>query len=185
MKKSSLFVIMLFVCTLVGAQDFGFGVKGGVNIASIGGNTYAGLGSLGSRVSFHIGGLVQIPLTDKLSVQPELLYSSQGSNWSYSDVGNIKLDYVNIPVMGKYAIIKGLSAEAGPLVGYLISTNSENKEDFKNLDVAIAIGASYKMGNNLFFSLRYNKGIMNVNGVSDLNVKNVNNVFQLTAGYMF
>lgn len=185
MKKRSVFAVLLFVCTLVGAQDFGFGVKGGVNIASIGGNSYAGLGGLGSRVSFHIGGVAQIPISEKLSVQPELLYSSQGSNWSSGTLDNIKLDYVNLPLLGKYTVLKGLSAEAGPLVGYLISSNTANDDDFKNLDVAIALGASYKLGDNLFFSLRYNKGIVNINGDSESNIRNVNNVFQLSAGYSF
>ncbi len=170
------------------AQDFAFGVKGGINVASIGGNTSTGLGalnSLGSKVSFHIGAMVEIPFSEKISVQPELLYSSQGSNWSFSATeNNLKLDYVNLPVMVKYYIIKGLSAEAGPLAGFLLSTNAD-KEDYKSLDIAIGIGASYKITENLFVGLRYNKGIMNINNDPELNGKNQNNVFQVSAGYTF
>ena len=185
--KKSVFVLTLFfsVCQLA-AQDFGFGVKGGINVASIGGNTYTGLGGLTSKVSFHLGGVAQIPISDKIAVQPELLYSSQGSSW---DLGtgedNLKLDYVNLPIIGKYYIIEGLSADAGPLVGFLISSNEDDEDRFKKLDVAIAIGASYKLNDHIFFGIRYNKGITNINGDDFDDLKSQNNVFQISAGYAF
>ena len=184
--KKLVFVLTVFLTvSQLSAQDFGFGVKGGVNIASVGGNTYSGLGGLGSKVSFHLGGLVEVPISDKLAVQPELLYSSQGTKWNFASSGdNLKLDYVNLPILGKYYIIEGLSAEAGPLVGFLISTNEIDDDRFKKLDVAFAIGASYKLNENIFFSLRYNKGIANING-EGFDGKSQNNVFQISAGYAF
>ncbi|MBM1105374.1 PorT family protein [Aurantibacter crassamenti] len=186
MRKLSILVAFTFLTIVsVSAQDFAFGVKGGLNLASIGGNSYASLGGISSKVGFHIGGVVEIPISEKMAVQPELLYSSQGSKWSYYGSGNnLNLDYVNLPVLAKYYVIKGLSAEAGPLVGLLLSTNAA-KEDFKSLDIAFGIGASYKIGDNLFAGLRYNKGIMNVNNDATYNGTNQNNVFQVFAGYAF
>lgn len=186
MKKISILTALCLLTFLTSnAQDFTFGVKGGINIASIGGNAYAGLGGLGSKVAFHIGGLAEIPISEKFAVQPELLYSSQGSNWALNSSGSkLKLDYVNVPLMVKYYIIEGLSAEAGPLAGFLLSTNAD-KEDFKSLDIAFGIGGSYKIGDNLFVGLRYNKGIMNINSNPDLDGNNQNNVFQVSVGYAF
>ncbi len=185
MRKLVVFAALLFTGTLVNAQDFGFGVKAGINLASIGGDAIGSIGGLGSRVSFHVGGVAEIPISEKLSVQPELLYSSQGSDWSFGSINNIKLDYLNLPILGKYAIWNGISAEAGPVVGFLISSNGINEDDFKKLDVGFGIGASYKLKDHLFFSLRYNKGIMNINNVEESNIRNVNNVFQVSAGYRF
>lgn len=189
MRKLPILTVLAFLTFIsANSQDFAFGVKGGVNVSSVSGNTYAGiggLGSLGSKVSFHVGGLVEIPISEKLAVQPELLYSSQGSNWGFNSSGDkLKLDYVNLPVMVKYYIIEGLSAEAGPLAGFLLSTNA-NKDDYKSLDIAVGIGASYKIGDNLLVGLRYNKGIMNINNDQELNGSNQNNVFQIWAGYAF
>lgn len=185
MRKLSIFTAMAFFTFLfANAQDFGFGVKAGVNVSSVGGNAY-GLAGLGSKVGFHVGGVVEIPITEKISLQPELLYSSQGSNWTLGSSGNkLKLDYVNLPVLVKYSILKGLSAEAGPLVGFLLSTNA-NKDDYKGLDIAFAIGASYELNENIFLGLRYNKGIMNINNDPDFDGNNQNNVFQVFAGYRF
>ncbi|QCX01561.1 PorT family protein [Aggregatimonas sangjinii] len=186
MRKLSIFMLWS-LCTIFtsNAQEFNFGVKGGVNLASVGGNTYAGLGGLGSKLSFHVGGVVEIPISEKLAAQPELLYSSQGTKWNLGSNGNnLKLDYLNLPILGKYYILEGLSAEAGPLVGFLVSTNEEDEDRFKKLDVAFAIGASYKLNDQLFFSLRYNKGILNING-ADFDGSSQNNVFQIAAGYAF
>lgn len=185
MKKHSIFTILLcLVFSLVSAQDFSFGVKGGINVASVGGGTYTGFGGLGSKISFHLGGVAEVPISEKFAVQPELLYSSQGTKWNFVGGSKLKLDYVNLPILGKYYIIEGLSAEAGPVVGFLLSTNAD-KEDYNSLDVAFAIGASYKLNESIFFSLRYNKGITDINKNETITVSNQNNVFQLSAGYAF
>ena len=184
MKKLVCIFTLVLTVYQMNAQDFSFGAKAGINIANVGGYNYGGLGSLGSKVSFHLGGVAEVPISDKMAVQPELLYSSQGSNWSFGTNGDkLKLDYVNLPVLAKYYFIEGLSAEAGPLVGFLVSTNADD-DLFKSLDIAFAIGASYKMNENIFFSLRYNKGISNINA-DDVGGSSQNNVVQISAGYAF
>jgi len=185
MKKQSIFTILFcFIIATTSAQDFSFGVKGGINVASIGGGTYTGFSGLGSKISFHVGGVAEVPISEKFAVQPELLFSGQGSKITFVSGTNINLNYINLPILGKYYIIEGLSAEAGPLVGFLLSTNRD-KEDYNSLDVAFAIGASYKLNEKIFFSLRYNKGITDINKNDTIDVSNQNNVLQISAGYAF
>jgi len=183
--------IVLFSITSIIAQEINFGVKGGVSIAQFGGDRF-GFGSFGTRTGFHIGGLVEIPLMENISLQPELLYSMKGSNWSWTSASDgsseLKMDYIDIPLMGKYHLpfVSGLSAEAGPVFGVWMSAKSREedvKDSFKTLGAAFAIGATYKLNMGVFFSLRYNKGLLDV--WDDNDVKNQNNVFQVSAGYMF
>ncbi|AFL82071.1 hypothetical protein Aeqsu_2618 [Aequorivita sublithincola DSM 14238] len=215
MKKFLLFTaVALFAFTTAQSQEFRIGFKGGVNIASIGGDYVDGLDPL---VGFHLGGLVEIPLMGKFAIQPELLYSSQGAkygNYLGIDLGDYEekllLSYINVPIMAKYYIIEGLSVELGPQIGVLVSSKYkgkdedgdfevDNKDAFNSLDVAIGIGASYRLNNGLFFSLRFNKGITKINQDSefelydgedpipgfDYSYKQHNNVFQVSAGYSF
>lgn len=190
MKKVLLIAAMaVFSLTSAEAQEFGFGVKAGVNVANLGGDSF-GVGSLGSRAGLHIGGLVEIPLMGSFSLQPELLYSMKGSDWTFAGSGSsdLNLDYIDIPVLGKYNLpwVNGLSAEAGPVFGVLMSAKSGDedvKDSFKTLDAAFAIGATYKLDMGVFFSLRYNKGLLDV--WDDNDFKNQNNVFQISAGYLF
>jgi hypothetical protein len=58
------------------AQSIRFGAKAGVNFASVGGEDVP---NLEGKTGFHIGGLVEILFTEKLGIQPEILYSTQGA----------------------------------------------------------------------------------------------------------
>ncbi|GEQ86550.1 hypothetical protein ULMS_20580 [Patiriisocius marinistellae] len=182
------------------AQDLKFGAKAGLNVASIGGDAYAGLGGLDSRIAYHIGVFAEIPLIMKFSIQPELLYSAQGSQFGgvfgFDDDYDQKLNYINAPILVKYNVIKGLSGELGPVVGFLLSADGgrafnnngvevDNKDAFNSLDIGVAIGASYAMDNGFIGGLRYNKGVSNINDSDFTNNKNQNNVFQVWAGYSF
>lgn len=194
--KKLLFItaVVILSFTTAQSQELRLGAKLGLNVASLGGDSY-GVGSLGSRTSFHIGGLAEIPLMGKFALQPEILYSSEGSDWSFGSAeDNLKLDYIRVPVLAKYYIIEGLSAEAGPVFGVLVGAKSDEdddiKDNYKTFDAAFGIGATYRLNMGVFFSLRYNKGLLNVNEKYEENgvtydYKNQSNVFQVSAGYSF
>ena len=197
MKKLFLITVLgLFISASSFAQgELRIGAKAGLNLASIGGDAYiTGFSGFDSRTSFHIGGLVEIPISEKFSVQPEVLYSSKGSkfNFGFGSASDVKLDYVDLPILGKYHIIEGLSAELGPVIGILIKADREEngmtvdrKDRYKSTDIGVAIGASYRLPMGVFFSLRYNKGVTDINDDPDISAKNQNNVFQVSAGYSF
>lgn len=199
MKKVVVFICFsLLIGTVAKAQDFEFGLKGGLNVASIGGDSFAGA-TFDTRIAYHVGVFAQIPLLGKFSLQPEVLYSAQGSNFGgvlgFSGFDDQKLNYVNVPVLAKYRIIKGLAAEIGPVVGVLISADGnitdingntiDGTDAYKTIDAGLAVGASYAMDSGFVFGIRYNKGLTNINDGSVLNGSNQNNVFQIHAGYSF
>lgn len=178
----------MFAFSTAQSQEVRFGAKLGLNVASLGGDG-TGLGSLGSRTSFHVGALAEIPLSEKFAVQPEVLYSSEGADFSFgSESDKLKFDYIRIPVLAKYYIIEGLSAELGPNFGVMVSAKAGDedieKDGLNSFDVGLAVGASYRLDMGVFFSLRYNKGFMNIYKDSD-NFKQHTNVFQVSAGYNF
>lgn len=209
MRKILIFIAVAVLSIPIStSQELRLGAKAGLNVASFGGPGH--FGGLSSRASFHVGGLVEIPLIGKFSIQPELLYSSQGGNYDYyfgffdAEVnGDIKLNYIAVPVIAKFYIIDELSAEAGPVFNVLVSAekeiydsnkkaiiNVDAKDDYKSFDAAIGIGASYRLNTGVFFNLRYNIGLLNINEdyVEDdikYKYKNQNNVFQISAGYSF
>lgn len=194
MKKVLLLAAFaLFAFTTAQSQEVRFGVKGGVNIASMGGNAYVNIGSLGSRTAFHIGGLAEIPLMGDFALQPEILYSSEGANWGWNLNTDTKLDYVRVPVLAKYNMpfVEGLSVELGPVFGVLVNADNgqrDAKDYFKSFDAQLGIGATYQFDFGLFAGLRYNKGLLNINDKKDFDgylPKNQSNVFQISAGYSF
>lgn len=211
--KKILLLVTVVACTISAhSQEIRMGAKAGVNFANMSFKPSDGE-DFKSRTSFHIGGLVEIPITDKFSVQPEILYSSQGSQLKESEeyMGQkvnseikFKLDYVSIPVMAKYYVIDGLGLEAGPQFGILVSAKGEYefsgfgmsesgsedlKDELKTLDIGLGFGASYRLDMGVFFGARYILGLTDINDNKDDGfddeAKVKNNVFQLSVGYTF
>lgn len=207
MKKLLLLTaVAVFGLSNVNAQEVKFGAKAGVNFATIGGDAE----NADAITSFHVGGVAEIIISDKFSVQPELIYSAQGSKNEYSETfgsetvkyeDKLKLDYINLPIMAKYYVAEGLSLEAGPQISFLMSAKGESeaslggetesesvdvKDDFKGIDFGLGLGAGYKLDSGLNFSLRYNLGLSNIADGKDIGDYSVqNNVFQISLGYMF
>lgn len=161
-----------------------FGVKTGVNIASINVN---GGGDFDSRAGFYVGGLAHIHLSKYFAVQPEVIYSGEGG-----DAGNIKRkeDYINIPVLAQYMTNTGFRFQTGPQVGFLIAAKNKAgdvevnvKDQLNTVEFAWTFGASYLTKTGLGLDGRYNLGISNINDNESPEARN--RVFQVGAFYQF
>ncbi|MHC0445362.1 porin family protein [Flavobacterium sp. 3-218] len=210
MKKTMLVLCALFLSGAAIAQDqkVKLGIKAGLNMA----NLSVDESELNSsdKTGFTAGLMVEIPLAKKFSVQPELLYSQQGSKFSYSDAevsnsnfkSTIKLSYLNIPVMLKYYVTKGLSVQAGPQIGILLKSNNEYQDNFlgydnkesmnlkeysSGIDTSVNFGLGYQFRDKFYADARYNLSYSNVFKESDvsyfINSDMKNRVFQITIGY--
>jgi hypothetical protein len=186
-KLFTLTFLLLGLSSLsVTAQTLHYGIKAGYNAANIGGDVQ----DTKSLSAFHVGFLFEVELTDKFSIQPEILYSAQGAK--YGSGRKTTIDYVNVPILAKYYFIDGLSVEAGPQIGFL--TKSEDKwdgetidykDETKGIDFSIPVGLSYRFPINVFVSARYVFGISNFNDLDDSNYKMNHQVFQASLGYRF
>lgn len=182
MKKLLLLSILFFGVSVAQAQEIDFGIKGGVNFASLNGDDVDGLDS---RTGFHLGVLAEIGLTEQFAIQPEVLYSAKGA-----EDGDMtwKLDYVSVPVMAKYYVIEGLSIEAGPYVAFNVKSEAEMngetvdlKDGTESTDFGAGVGLGYSLPMGVFFQGRYAFGFTDI--ATDGNVKN--GVAQLSVGYKF
>jgi hypothetical protein len=191
-----IFVVLFVSCSLLTVhaqkskreEGIKLGIKGGLNVSNLMGD----VDDVAIRTSVHVGLLAEIIVTDKFSIQPELLYSGQGATVTSTGGGRLKYDYINLPVLAKFPVASGLSIEAGPQLGFLVSakykTNDSNKtvEDTKKLDFGLGAGLEYELKSGVIFQGRYNLGLTNVGGdlVSD-NKRASNSVIQVSVGYLF
>ena len=206
MKKIILLVsIVLLTITSVKAQA-SLGIKGGVNFASIMGDTPNGLRF---RTAYNFGLVAEIETSPVTSVQPEIMYSSQGFHYDGGRANgvdlledNYKLDYLNIPIVFKYYFSEGASFEAGPQVGFLLSAktadntinNSNLRDNLTNATFDFVVGFGYKFDNGFNLNARYIGGLTNIwkgytrnppPGYWYYDYGKRNSVFQLTLGYYF
>lgn len=192
MKK--LIFLVAFAAFALGAyaQNVSLGAKAGLNVATISGDGTDGIDPI---IAFHVGAVSEFPISEKFSIQPELLYSAQGAEDTADGMTvKAKLNYLNIPVMGKYYFTDAFSLEVGPQIGFLLKAEVEvdnvsvdAKDLFKNTDFGLNFGVGYKLNNGLNFSARYNLGLSNINDFDDEgeDLKNQNSVFQVSIGYFF
>ena len=201
MKKSILIAVIavLGFTSAASAQEFVyFGAKGGVNFTNM---TSDGFEDEKSRTGFHLGLVSEIPLSERFSLQPEVLYATQGleANRTFAGQnfnGEYQLDYIQVPVLAKIYLIDGLAIEAGPSFNFLVEEEYDFESDMgdaefdteagSDFEFGGAIGASYKFNSGFFASARYTQGFTDVfdsDNWDDDAIKN--NGIQLGIGLMF
>ncbi|MFD0975298.1 porin family protein [Salinimicrobium gaetbulicola] len=180
MKKLIFIGLLFFSVSALQAQEMGFGIKGGVNFASLNGDDADGWDG---RTSFHLGLLAEFGLSEKFAIQPEILYSAQGAE---EEDLTLKLDYLTIPVMAKYYATDAFSIEAGPYIGFntkaefdMDGDTMDVKDETESTDFGIGLGLGYELPMGVFFQARYAMGLSDI--ASDGDIKN--SVFQLSVGY--
>ncbi len=153
MKKSILLVVVggVLGCSQVFAQQkISFGVKAGVNLATYSisdEDFYDDEFKKRPTVSFHIGGLVDVPLASAFSLQGGLTLSGKGFRevWSGEDEfddsyyeGSFKesIMALEIPVNAVYKT-RGFFVGAGPYAAYALSGKWKEKfeEDLGDGDI--------------------------------------------------
>jgi hypothetical protein len=177
MKK----VIVLFVAVVSFAAvqaQIAYGAKGGFNLSNVRGSDVSGNKT---KVGIHLGGYVAIPVADQITVQPELVFSTQGDKVSHKGSPDSKLNtsYLNIPVLAKYTAASGFFGETGPQFGFLLSAKAKEGSDktdvrdsFKKFDLSWALGVGYMTNFDLGINLRYNFGITKLDVDGDVKVYN-------------
>ncbi|GLB49919.1 porin family protein [Neptunitalea lumnitzerae] len=171
--KKTLIVLLLLVGITANAQQKHLGLKAGVNFASLTGDW---ADDLDNKTGYHIGVTAELGWKDSFSIQPEVIYSTQGAELEDID---FKIDYLNVPVLAKiYMVKKNLSFMAGPQFGYVINDNFDS-DDLKEFDLSGAVGLELKLL-SFYAQARYNFGFTDVT-----NVGGKNGVFQLSIGHNF
>ena len=162
--KKILFAVLMLAAVKGNTQKFQLGAKAGLNISNFTGGDFDDVEKK-SLVGFH-GGLFLRFAFAKISLQPEILVSTQGAKIdSISGSYDWKVTYVNLPVMVQYSLKGGFFLEAGPQFGFKISDNIEDEaigEFAKNMDLSIALGLGFRTGKGFGVGGRYTAGISKV-----------------------
>lgn len=195
MKKTLLILgFTILTLTTVNAQKrVYFGLKGGVNFSNMTSDYFA---ENNIKTGYHFGLVAEIPFGDKFSIQPEILYSNQGTkakllmNGGGPISSEYNFDYIQIPFLAKIYLIQNLSIEIGPSFNFLVKDeqkiNSATYTDIgENFEFGGALGVSYKLKSGLFGGLRYVNGFTDVYKNESIGQEAKNYSFQLGLGFMF
>lgn len=218
MKKVLLCLAMAAMSVSAMAQremgEWSFIPRIGVNFANISGDnllpstaTEGGTIDNKMRPGLFAGADVEYQELDFLSTTVGVYYSMVGCKYSRKgtksvDV-NADLQYLSMPIMENFYIIKGLAVKAGVQLNYLFKarydggmavedanktgtyTNTPLESTFTDncnrFEVSIPFGVSYEYS-NMILDLRYNLGLTKIEK-SKYNIDSKNNMLMLTFGY--
>jgi hypothetical protein len=173
--KRIIFLTMFVVASLMGnAQGFSFGPKVGANITGISGLQF----KKGFEFGYHLGGFAEVMLSEKIGIQPEVLWSQTSLTTSSSlsdlystslpELTKINLNYISIPLLLNIRPTKFITFQVGPQFGILqdkknsVATNVQSA--FKSGDFSMLAGVQLKV---LAFRIygRYAIGLTNLNEI--------------------
>jgi hypothetical protein len=183
------------------------GIKTGVNAASFKLNVTDPELESQSKYGFRIGGFINLSLSKRFSIQPEVYYSQKGEkiviNDFFKDTTTFKFDYLEIPLLFKFAFISSekliSSIYLGPYVGFKlrgVSITSHQKvektdkiEELSSTDYGLTVGGdlTFDLGKyNLILDYHYSLGLQNItNEENGRNLKIKNRVLSLGLGLSF
>lgn len=169
MKKillSLLFLLFIFSTELL-AQSVRYGFRLGLNVSEISNYEFDIVNVAGDdpitafnsieegRFGFTAAFLVEIPLSQKLSFQPEFQFSTQGNKFE-----GLRYDNLQIPLGLSYNFNK-LFITAGPQAGIKISS-SEQSENYSSIDFSAFGAIGYFITESLFVEARFTQGFLEI-----------------------
>ncbi|WP_433833338.1 porin family protein [Flavobacterium anhuiense] len=190
MKRILLSAIAVMAFSYVNAQATGsrFGIKGGINFPT----SSSDFNENENLIGYQVGIFSEIKPVEKFGIQPELLYSTHKLENKFAKDGiaydnDIKMSYLNLPILAKYFVTQELTVQAGPQIGFLMHAeeNGVNITDhIKTIDFGLNFGVGYNFLEVCFVDLRYNLGLSNAVDfhVGDVNYTIRNNMFSLAVG---
>lgn len=163
-----------------------FGLKAGMNVASV-----SNMSGTTSKISFYAGALMNAPIAQNFSIQPELLYNAKGVKESGGSA-TLNFDYLSVPVMFQYNALPNLYLEAGPEFSFLLSAKAKGdgesvdiKDSVNSFDFGIGLGAGYFFTPQIGLTARYVAGMTDIAKNNSGGDKSKNNVFQVGLAYKF
>lgn len=194
MKKNIITIISLM---LVGSAAYSqasvaIGIKGGLNFANL--NVSSASAAYSSRTGYHGGAFVLLKF-GKIGIQPELIFSKQGSTVNIQTTNfESNYDYLNIPIVLKLYTVAGINIQVGPQFGFLTSatgpltsggsgyTVQNIKDKLSGSDISAALGLGWDAPFGLSVDARYNLGLSKANDTGSIPDQK-NQVIQVSVGY--
>ncbi len=126
--------------------------------------------------------------TRNLSLTAGLMYTQQG--WMGKGTGpqTTKLNFINVPLMVNFYILKGLALKLGLQLGFRVSATEGNEsvgDLYESFNLSLPIGVSYEFKSPITLDLRYVPALTPINKDSNSDWKMRSDALTLTIGYKF
>lgn len=170
-------VLGLLSFTGIQAQEktASYGFKGGLNFS----NLYTdSVDDNNVLTGFNAGLYAKFPITNSIAIQPEISYTTKGSELVYNNAfvqgkAKFNVNYIEVPVLLVMNLTDNFNLHVGPYAAYMVSgktTNDSNifssqreldTNDFNKFDAGLAGGVGVDL-DVVNFGVRYNYGLTKI-----------------------
>ncbi|QNE40994.1 PorT family protein [Hymenobacter sp. NBH84] len=197
------------------------GIRAGVNVADWYGDAVQSVMSLAdytngavtreTRTGFHAGLYATLPLGERFAIEPGVLYSEKGTQLrgtasvpgfevlSANVTATARTAYVDVPVLAKAYLTRGLYLYAGPQASFLVSSkvrvaagalgftafrqDFDTKNQFRSVDFAAVGGLGYQFDSGFGLSAGYDYGLSSLDKNNSFQAQN--RVIKASLNYSF
>ena len=218
MKKSLLFLSFTLFSVGVFAQSLTsirYGLKVGLNLANGTFTTDSSgvkLPTTKKQIGPQVGFVMQIALSEKWFLNPEVLYSQKGVKFDYNykidsnttrfaftTNNNLVLTYITLNPDISYRANEKISLNFGPSINYLLSNNlvvitsgdtivpdfSGEIEDANSIDIGLNLGLSYYFNTHFVLNGRVFTGFLPIETNDEDLFSMTNRAFTFSVAYFF
>jgi len=183
MRKTiiSIFTLLMYISAF--GQNFSIGPMVGLNVSNLSGD----IENTTFKAGFAGGVFANYSITTDFGLTGQVLYSQQGANIELAGVEQkIKLDYLQIPILGAYYFGKDKfrpKVMLGPQFGFLLSAKDKDGSDIdpngaiyetNDLSAVLGAGFNYNIAPKIWLNadVRYNYGISNISKLGGDELRN-------------
>ena len=189
MERVIVAVVTSLLCAILNVngqeKELAWGLKGGANYSTLWDRLEID-GQPGIdyqfKTGFYVGGLANLPLSQKWELQPELLFSQRnigielggfiGPHVISDNYKAVRTEtLLDLPIIFRYKALSKIFLEAGPQFGFLLDQKEEVKEspyedrelssfDYDKFDAGLTVGVGYSFSPQFALSLRYLQGLI-------------------------
>ncbi|GGG49870.1 porin family protein [Bizionia arctica] len=153
MKKTILLIAFVICANYSFSQEGMFGVRAGLNISNLDFKPNPDFENT-HRNGFAFGFFAEYDLSETLGIAPELQFSGEGAKSK-----DLRIDYIQLPILLKYRFGDRFSVGAGPMVGVKVW---EFEDGYKNFAFSALGGVEFFITDIIFIDARYSYGFTNV-----------------------
>jgi opacity protein-like surface antigen len=171
MKK----VFIIAFCTLAifsktNAQTK-FSVQGGLNLMQMKASASGLSIEFDADAALNLGVIADFKGTDKFNLRSGLVYNGNSSSLTFDgEKQKTTVNYLSVPLLGRFRISEGLYAIAGPQISFLLSakerydgsTSEDVKDALKSSNFSGLLGAEYQFSDKFRLGVNYTTGISNI-----------------------
>ena len=171
MKKVFVIGLLALCFNLHSNAQAKLSVQGGLNLMQMKASAMGLSIEFDADAALNLGVIADFKGKDNFNLRSGLLYNGYSSSLTYDgEKQKTTVNYLSVPLLGRFKVSEGLYAIAGPQLNFLLSakerydgsTSDDLKDAIKSTSFSGLFGAEYQFSDKFRLGVNYTAGLSNI-----------------------